>query len=146
MGHEKSTPTPLKYERKKNVQFKNLESDPGHSVNAGGKRVYDPILITPSHLYDTSLHNGPLNPDKDPSPAYHLDPRGRYFAGTVEDGRGGDFCGYYFAPVQSLTLNPPEKKKIHFTSTPRLVIRMIPQSLLDMKDIWNHAIYSQDLN
>ena len=56
---EKSTPTPLNYEKRKNVQFKNPETDLSQHGNTGGKRIYDPILITPRHPYNTSPYDDP---------------------------------------------------------------------------------------
>ena len=61
----------------------------------------------------------PPDPDKDHSPNFHLNPSGCYLSGTVENGRGGDFCEYYFSPASGFTPGSPEKQKIHFTSTPR---------------------------
>ena len=87
--------TPNK-ETKKNVQFWTPKNSRDHrnSVN----RIYDPILISPRHQYsDPSLSRSFQEPIKESSPNPPLNPNGRYFSGTVENGKGGDFFGYYYA-------------------------------------------------
>ena len=69
--------------------------DQGNSAN----RVYDPILITLRHEYSNpSLSRSFHEPIKESLPNPPLNPNGRYFSGTVENGKGGDFFGYYYMP------------------------------------------------
>ena len=110
--------TPNK-ETKKNVQFWTLENsrDQRNSVN----RIYDPILITPRHQHsDPSPSRSFQEPIKEFSPYPALNPNGRYFSGMVENGKGGDFFGYYYTsghngevpvrrktyPINESTTNP----------------------------------------
>ena len=91
--------TPNK-ENKKNVQFWTPENsrDQRNSVN----RVYDPILITPRHQYSNpSPSRSFQEPIKESSPNPPLNPNGMYFSGTVENGKGGDFFGYYYMSGQN---------------------------------------------
>ena len=84
-------------ENKKNVQFWTPENsrDQGNSAN----RVYDPILITPRHQYSNSSQSRSFQePIKESLPNPPLNPNGTYFSGTVENGKGGDFFGYYYTP------------------------------------------------
>ena len=88
--------TPNK-ENKKNVQFWTPENsrDQGNSAN----KVYDPILITPRHQYSNpSLSRSFHEPIKESLPNPPLNPNRMYFSGTVENGKGGDFFGYYYTP------------------------------------------------
>ena len=80
---------------KKNVQFWTPENsrDQRNPVN----RIYNPILITPRHQHsDPSLNRSFQEPIKESSPYPPLNPNGRYFSGMVENGKGGDFFGYYY--------------------------------------------------
>ena len=100
--------TPNK-ETKKNVQLWTPENsrDQRNSIN----RVYDPILITPRHQYSNpSLSRSFQEPTKESSPNPPLNPNGTYFSGTVENGKSGDFFGYYYTsghngevPVRRIT-------------------------------------------
>ena len=112
---EAITPTPFHHERKKNVQFQEPIVNTGQ---VGNKGVYDPILITPKHYYNPSSSEGHPDPDKQDSPVGHSNQNGRYFSGTVENGRSGDFCGYYFPSISGLTSEFSENRKVHPTSTP----------------------------
>ena len=84
----------------------------------GNKGVYDPILITPKHYYNPSSSESHPNPDKKDSPVGYSNQNRRYFSGTVENCRGGDFCGYYFPSTSGLTSEFSENRQIHPTSTP----------------------------
>ena len=86
--------TPNK-EIKKNGQFCTPENirDQRNSVN----RIYNPILITPRHRHNNPSPNISFQEiRKESSPYPPLNPNGRYFSGTVENGKGGDFFGYYY--------------------------------------------------
>ena len=104
---------PLNKENKKNVQFQTLINDQsqGNSVNC----FYDPILITPRHPYSNSP-SGVLShePIKDPLPDPPLNPKGKYFSGTVENGKGSDFFGYYYMSNSGSEM--PVRGKTHHTS------------------------------
>ena len=101
---------PLNKENKKNVQFQTPENDQdqGNSVN----RFYDPILITPRHQYSNPSPSSSFQePIKEPLPNPSLNPKGKYFSGTVENGTGGDFFGYHYMPNSSGEM--PVKRKTH---------------------------------
>ena len=111
--------TPNK-EIKKNVQFCTPENsrDQRNVVN----RIYNPILITPRHQHNNPSPNNRSFQEiiKESSPYPPLNPNGRYFSGTVENGKGGDFFGYYYTsspnnevpvrgkiyPINESTTNP----------------------------------------
>ena len=101
---------------KKGVQFRNPESDLGYNYSP---RVYNPILITPRHPYtktpviESERPKRVSSPSEDPS-----DSRGRYFSGTMENGQGRDFYGFYFSPRASI--DPAIKRTLHLTSTPNV--------------------------
>ena len=99
---------------KKNVQFRDLIDHPTFYPEQKG---HNPILITPRHPYlDPSLSDSRKR-DSNSSERYDpLDNRGKYFSGTVENGQGGDFCGYYFYPMNQS--GPTMKNNVHPTSTP----------------------------
>ena len=108
--------TPNSKGNKKSIQFRNPKSDPGYNYNS---RVYNPILITPRHPYTESPVNEPERPKRISSPPEDPpDSRGRYFSGTVENGQGGDFYGYYFASRASIDL--AVKRTFYPTSTPNI--------------------------
>ena len=105
---------------KKNVQFRDQDDYPTRHYRQEG---HDPILITPHHPFvDPSFENsGKGNPYANLPPTSGADnPEGRYFSGTVENGRGGDFHGYYFYP-SGIPIDPrelPTTDNIRSTSTP----------------------------
>ena len=105
-------------EHKRSVQFRNPENGQGQNNPPNHKTgIYDPILITPRHLHTNSPLVEPREPERNillPPPS---DPRGKYFSGTVEDGKGGDFFGYYFTANHGSGI--ATKRKMHVTSTPR---------------------------
>ena len=106
-------------ENKKSVQFRNPESDQGQDSPPNCKiGIYDPILITLRHPYTNSPFIEPHEPGRNTLPEFPPDPRGKYFSGTVEHGRGGDFFEYYFAA--NLSNGFTVKRKAHVTSTPRI--------------------------
>ena len=117
---DKSKHLPSEYENKKSVQFKSPQKgqDQNNTLYHNSV-VHDPILITPRHPYTNSLGDDPIGPNRRhrPEPPVPVDPKAKYFLGTVDEGRGGDFFGYYFTPDQ---LNPPYtgKRKPYITSTP----------------------------
>ena len=102
---------------KKNVQFRDQEDYPTRHFRQEGR---EPILITPHH---PSLENsGKGNPytNLPPTISGPDNPEGKYFSGTVENGRGGDFHGYYFYPsdIPIGPREPPTTDNIRPTSTP----------------------------
>ena len=103
------------YPIKKSVHFKDSMDRQGRSYDLKG---YDPILITPRPSYPEYSGNGPDRPKGTISPKPWLDGEGRYFSGTVENGLGGDFHGYYFAPTPPS--NPTAKEHCVTTSTPHI--------------------------
>ena len=106
---------------KKNVQFRDQEDYPTRHFRQEGR---EPILITPHHPFvDSSIGNsGKGNPytNLPPTISGPDNPEGKYFSGTVENGRGGDFHGYYFYPAD-IPVGPretPTTDNIRPTSTP----------------------------
>ena len=101
---------PLNKENKKNVQFWTPENsrDQGNSAN----RVYDPILNTPRHQYSNPSPSRSFHePIKESLPNPPLNPNGKYFSGTVENGKGGDFFGYYYMPSSNGEV--PVRRRTH---------------------------------
>ena len=77
--------------------------------------IYDPILITPRHPYTNSPSSAlSQEPIKDPLPDPPLNPKGKYFSAMVENGKGGDFFGYYYMTNSSSGITA--KRKIYETS------------------------------
>ena len=105
---------------KRNVHFWDQEE---YTPRSHKQKGHDPILITPCHP--------PTEPTRDsidrsdpyqniPSMGESTKPGGKYFSGTVENGQGGNFHGYYFYPL-NLTpslRDPPTTNPIRHTSTP----------------------------
>ena len=106
--------------KKKNVQFRDERET---QFDRHKREGHDPILITPRH----PPTNGTLESSKtghpygNSPPNYPLEnPEGRYFSGTVENGRGGDFHGYYFFPSNPMMepIGPARIDNLRLTSTP----------------------------
>ena len=98
----------------RNVHFRNLEGEVDRKQYLG---VHDPILITPRHPENESSRSESEIPKRMNSPDSPSDPNGRYFSGTVEQGKGGNFYGYYFTP--SPTAYPKTQRRF-YSSTPHL--------------------------
>ena len=119
------------YENKKSVQFKSPQKDQDQNNTLyHNSVVHDPIFITPRHPYTNSLGDDPIKPNRRhrPEPPTPVDPKAKSFLGTVDEGQGGDFFGYYFTPDQlnppytgkrKLTLRAPHALMNHSTLTPQ---------------------------
>ena len=115
--------------KRKNVQFLDERET---QYNNHKREGYNPILITPRpppinstwESADMGHSDGPNRPQWNSPPTYPIDTaEGRYFSGTVGNGRGGDFHGYYFYPNHPMAELPkPERTSNNrLTSTPYLV-------------------------
>ena len=81
---------------KKSVHFRDSVDGQDHNYDPKG---YNPLLTTPRPPYPESSENDPDRPKRIISPKPWLGRKGKYFSGMVENGQGGDFHGYYFAPT-----------------------------------------------
>ena len=107
------TPLSGKYHQR-NVHFRDPE---GEVDRKHYTRVHDPIFITPRHPENESLKSKSEIPRRTNSPDGSPDPNGRYFSGTVEHGKGGNFYGYYFTLSQ---MTDPKIQRRFYSSTPYL--------------------------
>ena len=96
----------------RNVHFRDPEGEVGRKQYIG---VHKPILITPRHLEHESSRGESEGPKRINSPDSPSDPNGRYFSGTVEHGKGGNFYGYYFTPSR---MTYPKTQRRFYSSTP----------------------------
>ena len=102
--------------KRKNVQFLDERET---QYNNHKQEGYNPILITPRppHMNSTWESAEMEHSDGTNRPQFNL-----YFSGTVENGRGGDFHGYYFYPNHPTVeiLKPERTSNGRLTSTPYL--------------------------
>ena len=130
-------------EIKKNVQFCTPENNPDqrNSVNI----IYDPILITPRQQHSNlSLERSFQETIKGLSPYPPLNPKGRYFSGMVENGKGGDFFGYYCMPGPNDDVPVIEKTYFINESTTNPVLpqgQRHPQTTLYNQDMRHQDTY-----
>ena len=110
---------------KKSVHFRDSADGQDRNYHPKG---YNPILITPRPSYPESSVNDPDRPKGIISPKPWLDGKGKYFSGTVENGQGGDFYGYYFSPTSPI--NPIPRGRYVPTSTPNVNDDYPDQSVL----------------
>ena len=138
--------TPNK-EIKRNVQFHTPENDRDQRNSV--KRIYDPILITPRHQNNNPSPNiSSQEIRKEPPPYPPLNPNGRYFSGMVENGKGGDFFGYYY--TSSPKNEVPESGKPYpfkegITSPTLSQTQNYPQTTLYNRDLRNQDAYPMPL-